>query len=339
MLCALLVASALFIAAPLAAVKLKLKTEEKEQETTVVRLSGDEVIIRRGRKDLTVRLDDFEPASAFLVRKQFTEDKAVPMLELARFAVHRALWKEARETAAAAVKLDAGLKGQADALAAVADILEGDELCEQAAALLSEGKAAEAKPLLEDVLRRLRATPAAVRAEVLLSTLQQVEEANRARALEDEARKAQESADADERKKRAPVDDWLTGLLQDVKANEDRKLEADKECDDGKLSAGLPKYDNVVKAAERTRKALADNRHLLTFRGQPEQADALDKRCLRLMVDACERWAHHLFRAQRYDAASEVCAKGIALDPKDRRLLALKVDIDEMWDPTKKDGG
>lgn len=335
---ALLIASALLLSAPLAAVKLKLKTDEKEQETTVVRLAGDEVTIRRGRKDLTVRLDDFEPASAYVVRKQFTEDKAAPMLELARFAVHRGLWKEARESAASAVKLDAGMKGQADALAAVADVLEGDELCEQAASLLAEGKAAEARPLLEDVVRRLRSTPAGVRAEVLLGTLQQVEEANRARALEEEARKAQESADADERKKRAPVDDWLAGLQQDVKANGERKLEADRDCEDGKLQAGLPKYDNVIKAAERTRKALAENRHLLTFRGQPEQADTLDQRCLRLMVDTFERWAHHLYRAQRYDAAAEVCARGIALDPKDRRLLALKVDIDEVWDPTKKDG-
>lgn len=50
------------------------------------------------------------------------------------------------------------------------------------------------------------------------------------------------------------------------------------------------------------------------------------------MVDTYERWVSHLFAMKNFAFASKVCERGLELDPKDRRLLALKVDIDEVYD-------
>lgn len=325
------------LAAPLFAVKLKLKSEDKEAETTVSSLSGDTVSFKRGRKDFTARIDDFEPASAYLIKKQFTADEARPILELARFALHRALYAEARDQARVAAKLDAALGPETDGVVAVADILEADKLLDAAAALLEAGKPAEARTALTSIRTRFPATPAATRAEVLLATIESVELELRAKQLEEEARKAQESADADERKKRQPIDDWLSGLQDQVKAAEDKKIEADADCNAGKASLGLPKYEAAVNSAGKLRKTIEENMKLLKYRGQTELAERLDQRSRTLMIDCYERWGYRLYLLQRYDVASEVVAKGLAMDPRDRRLLQIKVDIDELYDPTEND--
>ncbi|MCL4730814.1 MAG: hypothetical protein KJ044_10320, partial [Planctomycetes bacterium] len=316
--------------------KLKLKSEDKEAETTIVALSGDTVSFKRGRKDFTARLDDFEPASAWIIKKQFTPDDPRQQLELARFALHRSLCAEARDTVRAAGRADATLEAEAANVVALADILEAERMLDTAAAQIEAGKPAEARAALTAIRTRFAQTPAAIRAEVLLSTLEAVELELRARQLEEEARKAQDAADADERKKRQPIDDWLAGIQDQVKAAEDKKREADADCNAGRTLAGIPKYENVVSTAAKLRKTIEDNRKLLKFRGQPELADRLDQRCRQLMIDAYERWGFRLYQLQRFDVASEVVAKGIALDPTDRRLLALKVDIDELYDPTEK---
>lgn len=323
------------LAAPLFAVKLKLKSEDKEVETTVTALQGDTVTYKRARKDFTARIDDFEPASAWIIKKQFTPDEPRALLEAARFALHRALYTEARDTARAAVRLEASLAADADGIVLLADFLDADKLLEQAAALLEAGKPADARTVLNMIKSKYGHTPAAIKAEVLLATIESVELELRAKQLEEEARKAQEAADADERKKRLPIDEWLTGIQEQVGAAEDKKVEADADCNAGKPLTGIPKYESTVGTAVRLRKTIADNLHLLKYRGQPELAERLDQRCRTLIINCYERWGYRLYQLQRYDVAAEVVAKGIAMDPADRRLLALKVDIDEMYDPTE----
>ncbi len=323
------------LAAPLFAVKVKLKSEDKEVETTLTSLSGDIVSYKRGRKDATARLDDFEPASAFLIKKSFTAEDATQVLELARFALHRGLYLQARETARSAARLDAAQGPDAQAVADIADILEADQLLESASNQLEAGKPVDARKLLAQILEKFPKTPAAIKAEVLLGTIDSVELELKSRQLEEEARKAQETADADERKKRQPVDDWLATIADQTKSLEDKKIEADADCNAGRTPTGLPKYESTVSTAIRLRKTMEDNRKWLKYRGQPELADKLDARALRTIIDCYERWGFFLYRLARYDMAAEVVAKGIALDPKDRRLLSLKVDIDELYDPTE----
>lgn len=325
------------LASPLWAVKLKLKSEDKEAETTVTSLSGDVVSFKRGRKDFTARIDDFEPASALLIKRQFTPEEPRPQLELARFALHRGLYPAAREQARAAQKLDGALAPEAAALAELCDILEADAALAAAEGLIEAGKVAEARAALAAIRTKFAATPAATRASVLLSTLDAVELELRARQLEEEARKAQEGADADERKKRQPIDEWLSSLQEQVKSAEDKKIEADADCNAGKPLTGIPKYESAVNSAARLTRTLEENRGLLKYRGQPEAADRLAQRLRQLSIDCYERWGYQLFRLQRYDVAREVVSKGITLDPRDRRLLQLRVDIDELYDPTQTD--
>lgn len=324
------------LASPLAAVKLKLKAEEKEVETTVNALNGDEVSFTRARKDSIAHIDDFEPASAFLIKKQFTPAQARPTLELARFASHRALFAQSRDTAVAALRLDASLKAEVDGLVLVADVLEAEQMVEAALNHIEAGKSTDARTVLTSVREKFSHTPSAIKAEVLVGSLDGVELAARARQLEEEARKAQDAADAEEGRKRKPVDDWLASLEEQIKAAEAKKVEADTDCQQGKLVQGLPKYESTVNTGVKLRKAIEENRKLLKWKGQPEHADRLDERAKKVMIDCYERWATHLYRLQRYEYAADLCARGIALDPADRRLLALKVDIDEMWDPTEK---
>lgn len=323
------------LAAPLFAVKLKLKSEDKEAETTLTSLSGDIVSYKRGRKDATARLDDFEPASAFAIKKTFTPEEPAQVLELARFALHRALYNEARDTARGAIRLDAALAAEAESVCAIADILQAEKQLELANSMLELAKPDEARKLLAGILERFPKTPAAIKAEVLLATIDSVELELKSKRLEEEARKSQEAADADERKKRQPVDDWLASIADQTKALEDKKIEADADCNAGRTPAGLPKYESTVNTAIRLRKTIEENRKWLKYRGQPELADKLDARALRAIIDCYERWGFFLYRLARYDMAAEVVAKGIALDPKDRRLLSLKVDIDELYDPTE----
>jgi len=322
------------LAAPLFAVKLKLKSEDKEAETTILALSGDTVTFKRVRKDFTARIDDFEPDSAFIIKKQFTAEEAGPLLELARFALHRALYPEAREAARNAVRKDSGVEADANATILLTDFLEADRMLDAANTQIETGKPADARVTLTTIKTRFAHTPAAIKAEVLLSTIDAVELELRAKQLEDEARKAQESADADERKKRQPIDDWLSNLQDQVKAAEDKKIEADADCNANKASLGLPKYEAAVNSAGKLRKAIEDNLKLLKYRGQAELAERLDQRARQLTINCYERWGYQLYRLQRYDVASEVVAKGLTMDPRDRRLLQLKVDIDELYDPT-----
>jgi len=324
------------LAPPLAAVKLKLKAEDKEVETTVDSLVADEVTFTRGRRESRAHIDDFEPASAFVIKSRFTPAQARPTLELARFAQHRGLFDETRESASTAVRLDAGLKPEADNLVLVADILEAEALIEAAYGHMEGARPAEARAALSAVRERLGHTPAAIKAEVLLGTLADVELAIKSRSLEDEARKAQDAADADEQKKRKPVDDWLASLDDQIKAGEARKLEGDVDSASNKVMQGLPKYESVIVNMTKLRKAIEDNRRVLAHRGQGESANALDARARKLMVDCYERWAYYLYRLERYEYAADICTRGITLDPTDKRLLAIKVDIDEMWDPTEK---
>jgi hypothetical protein len=326
----LLLAMLLF-ATPLYAVKLKLKAEAAEFDATVTRLEGDTVHYRKGRKDFTAKLDDFEPASAFLIRKDAAGNAADARLELARFALLRGLYAEARvECEAAAANAD--LKAEADRIRAIARALEADALYDKGVSALDALNVEEAGRVLRQVDTDFGDTPAAAKARILLGTLNRVELEIKARQLEEEARKAQEVADDDERKKRRPIDEWLAEFETQLTELTRNKATADQECLDLNINKGLPRYDETVKSLETIRKSISQNRHLLKFRGQEELATRIDDGCRQLMIECFERWAYFLYRAARYETAHTIVSRGIALDPKDRRLLSLKVDIDEIYD-------
>jgi tetratricopeptide (TPR) repeat protein len=326
----------LVAAAPLAAVKLKLKSEAQEFEAATFRLDGDTVTYTKGRKEFTAKLDDFEPASAFEIKLQFTREDGREWLQLANFALHRGLYGKAAEMAPQAVKLDPSLDSQAQRIARTARMLQADALLEQAADLLNQQKVPEARAALQQVIEQFADTPSRIEAEVLLGTLGRVELELKARELEEAARKAQEEADADEGAKRKSVDDWLNELERQVEAQGRTKLDGDRENIAGHLQRGLPIYENVVKALVNIRKKLAENRNLYTFRGQTTQADKIDASAKGLIVDSYERWIYYLYKATRYETAAGLCNIALRIAPDDRRLLSLKVDIDEMYDPLQK---
>ncbi len=326
----------LLAAAPLWAVKLKLKADAEEFEAAVLNFDGENVTYRRGRKELTAKLADFEHASAFEIKKQYTREDGAEWLELARFALHRALYTQAHDTARQAASLDPRLQPQVERVLNTARYLQADALLERGSVALDEQKIDDARRLLTQVIEQFPDTPAKVKAEILLGTLDRVALEIKAKELEEAARKAQEAADADERKKRKPTDDWLNELSAQVDAQRDVKRAGDTECVANRIHKGLPMYENVVKALETIRKQIEGNRHYYTFRGQMEQANSIDKAAKTLMVDTYERWVYYLYFNARYDVAAGVCNTALKLAPSDRRLLSLKVDIDNMYDPLQK---
>lgn len=323
------------LAAPLWAVKVKLKSEDKEFEADIENLQDGEVTYRKGRKQFTVPLEDFELSSQFAIMSLRSGESGDELMHLARFALHRGLYSEAQQTAAKAAKLD-GFKEKAERLSAVARNLEADALLDKGITALDDKDVERARPLLQEVISRFPDTPAAVKAEVLLGTLKRVELEVRAAQLEKEAKQAQADADAEEQKRRAPIDDWLSELESQVSTNTATKKEADEDCKSGYTNRGLPKYENVVKAMATLRNNLEKNRGLLTFRGQDAHADRVDGKARALIIECYYSWAYNLYQGQRYEMAASVCKKGIEMDPRDRRLLSLKVDIDEVYDPTEK---
>ena len=323
----------LAFAAPVWAVKVKLKAEDKDFEATIVSLSDGTVIYRKGRKDFTVKLEDFELSSQFVIMDESLGNTGPELMDLARFALHRGLYAEAQKTASAAAKLD-GFAEPAQKLARVAFNLEADAVLDDAIAALDAQDTARARPLLEDVIARFANTPAAIKADILLGTLKRVELEVKAAELEKEAKEAQAEADAAEQKKRQPIDDWLTELESQVETNATTKSEADEDCRTGYTNRGLPKYENIVKSMETVRASLSKNRNLLKYRGQDTQADKIDDKAKQLIIECFYSWAYYLYMGARYETAVTICKRGIDMAPADRRFLSLKVDIDEVYDPT-----
>lgn len=320
------------LAAPVWAVKLKLKGEDKDFEADIIRIADGEVTYRKGRKDYTVPLENFETESQFLAMQSVAGNDGESLLKLARFAMHRGLFAQARATADKAGKQD-GFGEQARRISETAYILEGDVLLDEAAVALDAKDVEKARPLLERVISGFPKTPAAVKADILLGTLKRVELEVRAAELEKEAKKAQAEADAEERKKRAPIDDWLSELEAQVGTNEELKKEADTNVLEKAVQTALPKYENVVKSMQTLRGSLKKNRDLLTYRGQQGHADRIDDKARKLIIESYYQWGYQLFLMARYDVAATICKLGIEMDPKDRRFLSLKVDIDDMYDP------
>jgi tetratricopeptide (TPR) repeat protein len=320
-------------AAPAWAVEVKLKAEDKDFNAAILKLEDGVVTYRKGRKEHTAQLTDFELPSQFAIMDDRLGDTGPELMKLARFALHRGLYAEAQQTAARAAKLD-DFKEQADKLSAVAFSLEADAVLDKAVAALDAKDTEKAKPLLQDVIKRFANTPAAVKADILLGTLKRVELEVRAAELEKEAKQAQADADAEEAKRRAPIDDWLAELDGQVDSNADTKKEADNDCVTGYVNKGLPKYEDIVQAMQTLRKSITKNRNLLKYRGENTQADTIDDKARKLIIECYYNWAYYLYQTTRYDVAATVCKHGIDMDPTDRRFLSLKVDIDEVYDPT-----
>lgn len=319
------------MAAPLCAQRFQLKGEDKDFRADLVRLEDGQVTYRQGRREHAAHIDDFVPASAFQIKRHFTGDAPAARLELARFALHRGLYEDARETAAA---LAGGEHGPAaNGVVEVARVLEADRLLERARKALDELDVETAQPLLNTVVEKFSDTPGAPEAEVLLGALEHVRLAIRARELEQEARAAQEEADAAQAEKRKPIDVWLGELEEQVETVRKLKEEADENCRAGEVFKGLPKYEDAVESLKRIRKSVADNRGILTFPGQDERADEIDDGARRLIVDCYYPWSYYLYRMARYRPAGTVCDHGLRMDPKDTRLLGLRATINEAYDP------
>ncbi|MDC1141926.1 hypothetical protein OAU50_02440 [Planctomycetota bacterium] len=318
----------LFLASPLWAIDVRLTGEEKTFTPKELRLEGDTVHWKKGRKERSAALSDFERPSQFLIKKQFTAKKAPAQLELARFALHRGLFDQTRECLKLA-QVDESLTDQIKATQAVMSELEADTLMQQAGELLDASKPEEARPLLERVITDFADTLAANDARVLLTTLDRVALEAEARELAKKAKDAQKDADASLAKKRAPIDDWLDVLQEQISTNRTLFKEANKDCLGGKVHLGLPKFENAADSLIGLRKSIEINRHELKYRGQSERADKIDAECETLLVDVYERWGYYLYARASYRMAAEVCNLGLKLNPRDRRLLRLKLDIDD----------
>lgn len=339
-----LVLALLLLGAPLAAAKLQLKTEPRAVESGMVRLEGGQATIRRAGKDSTHKLDDFTPESAYEIKRHFTPRAAGALLELARFAMHRDLYDAARKHADEAVGLDKALASEARQLTALLDMLQAESLCREAESVIEAARAVadieKARGLLVQTVDKFPGTPGALRAAAVLKTLDQVALDLKARQLEEEARKAQAAADEETRKKRAPVDEWLGKQEAQIIAWETGALDkAEKAATGGNINDGCSQYQDLIGRAQQLRDGLVRYRDQLIYPGQAARAEQADARARKLQVECYYRWTKWLLVLKNFAAAVKTCEAGIALDPRDRRLLAQKVDIDEFWDRDAKPGG
>lgn len=325
----------LLLAAPIFAqdVRVTFKGEDDDDKIELISLEGRTLTFKNGSKPETVSIDDFVPESAFLIKQTFSGNDDEARLELARFALHRGLFEKARNLADQLAESSDEFRDQGARLGETARTLQADAMLNQAEKALDERDTEMAKPLLERVMEQFPDTRASVKSEVLLGTLRRVELEVRALELEKEARAAQQEADEEESRRRAPIDDWLDELSAQVATQERVKEQGDAENAEGKLFRGLSRYEDAVEALKKIRKSLNDNRDVLTFQGQDARADDIDKSARDLMIECYYIWAKYLFESGTYRTAATVCRHGIALAPKDRRLLSLKVDIDLWYDP------
>lgn len=322
----------ILLAGPLFALKVSLKAEEKPFEATPLKLEGNTLTYKRGSKEFICSIDDFVAESAYELKKALTPREAKPLIELARFALHRDLFLQARECGKDAQALDRGLASEVGTINALADTLESEALYSQANACIDAADVEGARTKLNALIARFRASSAARRGEALLATLDQLAAELKQKALEEEARKAQELADAEIRKKRQPIDDWLQEFETQLTADEARLREADADARAGRTGKGLATMEDIVNACVKLRDALAKNAGYLVYDGQAARAKDINERAVKLIVDSYERWGNHLFAMKNFALAGKVCERGLEFDPKDRRLLALKVDIDEVYD-------
>lgn len=322
----------LALAGPLWALKVSLKSEEKPFDATPLKLERNTLTYKRGSKEVTCSIDEFVADSAFELKKALTPREPKPLLELAFFALYRDLYAQARASAKDAQSLDGALASDCARIAALCDTIESEELFSQAQACMDAADVEGAKQRLQALAARFRGTAAARRGEALQVTLDQLAAELKQKALEEEARRAQEQADAEVRRKRQPVDDWLGEQVAQLGRDETRLRDADAAAASGKTGKGLATMEEIVNATTKLREGLAKNASYFTYDGQAARAKEIDERARKLIVDCYERWANHLFAMKNFALASKVCERALELDPKDRRLLALKVDIDEVYD-------
>jgi tetratricopeptide (TPR) repeat protein len=326
----------LVLAAPLSADRLQLKGEDSAFAATIVSFDGETVVYQRGRRELRAKLDDFVPASAFLIKQRFTPEDGEAFLGLARFALHRSLFEEAVETAREVARLDPELAPQAQRLAETARVLSADALLERGAEALHQRRVDDARALLTRVTEEFADTPAADKALILRGAISRVELAIKADALDEAARRAQQGVDEEEAVRRKPVDDWLNEMNARLEEARRVKSEGDRENAANRIHRGLPMYESVVNEMQAVRDALAEQQRHYVHPGQAERAGEIRRDALDLTIEAYERWVFHLYRTGRYETAASVCNKALRLAPGDRRLLSLKVDIDEVYDPLER---
>jgi len=211
-------------------------------------------------------------------------------------------------------------------------MLESEALFAQANACIDAADVEGARKQLNTLLARFKGSAASRRGEALLATLDQLATELKQKAMEEEARKAQELADAETRKKRQPIDDWLQEFDTQCNTDEQRLRDADADARAGRTGKGLATMEDIVNGSVKIRDSLVKNASYLVYDGQVDRAKAIDERALKLIVDSYERWSNHLFAMKNFALAGKTCERGLEFDPKDRRLLALKVDIDEVYD-------
>src|SRR5690606_6423145 len=121
----------------------------------------------------------------------------------------RALYNDAANTALQAARLDPSLEDRAERIAGTARYLHADQLVDAAMTHLDRQEVEPARAAFSQVIEKYADTPARVKAEVLLGTLERAALEIKARELEKRARQAEAEADATERARRKPADDWL----------------------------------------------------------------------------------------------------------------------------------
>jgi tetratricopeptide (TPR) repeat protein len=325
----LLIAMLLLLCAPLwANVTLKLKGEDREFNAEIVRVDGESVTYLRGRRESTARLADFELPSVYRI-KAAVASGGDDWLNLARFALHRALYAKAIEAAERAATRDGALHARAERIKLTAQELHADTLVEQIWVLLDDSKPDEARQLLEFVIERYPDTAGAERARILQSTVTRVELEIRARELAEKAREAQTQADADEQDRRKHIDDWIEEFRQQIEQANELRRQGDSEAANRQVSRAISRYTDASRILLSVRQGLADGRRHMVYRGQNETADEIDRMARNRLVTTYDNWAHQLFMAGLYDQADDICTRGLKLDPGNRRLLLLKVDLDE----------
>jgi tetratricopeptide (TPR) repeat protein len=315
----------LLFCAPVWALTLKLKAEDREFRADSVALEGDSVTYVRSRREFTAPLQDFEPLSVYRIRASLAAS-GDDWLVAARYALTRSLYEQAVEAADKAISEGAP---EAERVLETARVLHADALVEQASDLLHEQDPAGAKAILERVLADYADAPSAAKADVLLSTVTRVELDLRARELERAAIEAQAEADADESRRRQPVDEWLAEFGRQIERANELRVQGEREAAGDRPTRAVGRYSEAVTILLNVRRSLAAGRRHLVYRGQNEVADDMDERAKAALVNAYERWANYLFYAQLYDQSVEICNRGLRLAPGDRRLLTLKVDLDE----------
>jgi hypothetical protein len=279
-------------------------------------------------KKLKLPYDGLTPMSQYRLQLAKTTDDGQSQLDLAEWCMTKTLYPQAKMAFRKALDVAPTMADQITARVVVARKAAANEMLARGKSLQAAGKNQEARGLLSTIVQELPLEDAAKEAAQLLAAeTAQREDAALKRAPKPKADKAPAGA-APLRADGEPFSDATRTLFAPIVDSYHKMLDATQAGLTKDGSSGSNEYLKALKEGDKIR-AAADK---LKAKGadDAEIAEALDLVDVKLeeaIVDARVNLANDYLIRTSYNNATEVVNQGLAVYPKNERLLQLREQV------------